>query len=235
MHPIDMEIKGESTEQLNSESHKVHSQHPSPKDDDGDRHGLKRPFSRRDSTSSDPYEVLNRSRIFYSPTDVSLDLGDLSSQEGLNVDSTTSDPNSGGHVPAAGVPVLGADMPVNPAITDLTGNNKDAGRQRSGARRQQLSDRRQRLLHSAITRLNDIERCLSTSSHVQRPHSTLYRLRNRLHQFLAFNLTSAKVLGVIGDSGQGKSTTINSLLGVTGLAKTDESGSAVTAFVTEFR
>ncbi|KAK5999130.1 hypothetical protein PT974_01519 [Cladobotryum mycophilum] len=51
----------------------------------------------------------------------------------------------------------------------------------------------------------------------------------------SFQPASTKTFAVLGDSGTGKSSLINSLLHVPGIAKTGDMGSACTAVVTEFR
>ncbi|EXV00317.1 Ras GTPase family protein [Metarhizium robertsii] len=51
----------------------------------------------------------------------------------------------------------------------------------------------------------------------------------------AFHGTSTRTIAILGDSGQGKSSLINSLLHFPRLAKTGDSGSACTSVVTEYR
>ncbi|KAH7316951.1 hypothetical protein B0I35DRAFT_434291 [Stachybotrys elegans] len=53
--------------------------------------------------------------------------------------------------------------------------------------------------------------------------------------FTAFRSTDTRTIAVLGDSGEGKSSLINSLLHIPGVAQTGDIGSACTSVVTEYR
>ncbi|KAF1809509.1 hypothetical protein P152DRAFT_441705 [Eremomyces bilateralis CBS 781.70] len=59
-------------------------------------------------------------------------------------------------------------------------------------------------------------------------------LYERAQNLSAFECPSTRTVGLIGDSGAGKSSLLNTLLDIKGLAKTSNSGAACTCVVTEF-
>ncbi|EAQ83066.1 hypothetical protein CHGG_10884 [Chaetomium globosum CBS 148.51] len=63
----------------------------------------------------------------------------------------------------------------------------------------------------------------------------LKKLLNDAYQLSAFEGSDTKTIAVLGDSGEGKSSLINSLLDFPGIAKTGDIGSACTSVVTEYR
>ena len=67
------------------------------------------------------------------------------------------------------------------------------------------------------------------------PEDTIKALKQDAINLSSYRSPPTRVVGLIGHSGQGKSSLINSLLDVEDLALTGENGSAVTAFVTEYR
>ncbi|KAH0543399.1 hypothetical protein FGG08_002257 [Glutinoglossum americanum] len=67
------------------------------------------------------------------------------------------------------------------------------------------------------------------------PPSDLYRLWKEAAALRGYGNPETRVIGVVGDSGGGKSSLINSLLDQPGLAKTSGGGSACTSIVTEYR
>ncbi|KAH6623816.1 hypothetical protein F5144DRAFT_584407 [Chaetomium tenue] len=63
----------------------------------------------------------------------------------------------------------------------------------------------------------------------------LKRLLDDAYRLSAFEGSDTKTIAVLGDSGEGKSSLINSLLDFPGIAKTGDIGSACTSVVTEYR
>ncbi|KAH7324284.1 hypothetical protein B0I35DRAFT_348511 [Stachybotrys elegans] len=64
--------------------------------------------------------------------------------------------------------------------------------------------------------------------------STMARLHERANQLATFECSPTRTVGFVGDSGVGKSSLLNSLLDMKGLARTSNSGSACTCVVTEY-
>ncbi|GAB1312304.1 Dynamin N-terminal domain-containing protein [Madurella fahalii] len=63
----------------------------------------------------------------------------------------------------------------------------------------------------------------------------LKKLLDDAQELCAFQGSDTKTIAVLGDSGEGKSSLINSLLHLPGIAKTGDIGSACTSVVTEYR
>ncbi|KAK4152198.1 hypothetical protein C8A00DRAFT_35109 [Chaetomidium leptoderma] len=63
----------------------------------------------------------------------------------------------------------------------------------------------------------------------------LEKLLDDANELCAFEGSDIKTIAVLGDSGEGKSSLINALLGFHGIAKTGDIGSACTSVVTEYR
>ncbi|KAL9106686.1 MAG: hypothetical protein Q9227_008338 [Pyrenula ochraceoflavens] len=65
--------------------------------------------------------------------------------------------------------------------------------------------------------------------------SGLQRLKNEAETLYSFEKKNTRTVAVLGDSGEGKSSVINSLLHYPDIARTGDLGSAETAVVTEYR
>ncbi|CAG9981490.1 unnamed protein product [Clonostachys byssicola] len=66
-------------------------------------------------------------------------------------------------------------------------------------------------------------------------HSSVTKLVDDARRLSAFHVRDTRTIAVMGDSGEGKSSLINSLLHCPGIAKTGDVGSACTSVVTEYR
>ncbi|KAK7224376.1 hypothetical protein V2G26_012379 [Clonostachys chloroleuca] len=66
-------------------------------------------------------------------------------------------------------------------------------------------------------------------------HSSVTKLVGDARRLSAFHVTDTRTIAVMGDSGEGKSSLINSLLHCPDIAKTGDIGSACTSVVTEYR
>ncbi|CAG9951905.1 unnamed protein product [Clonostachys rosea f. rosea IK726] len=66
-------------------------------------------------------------------------------------------------------------------------------------------------------------------------HSSVTKLVDDARRLSAFHVSDTRTIAVMGDSGEGKSSLINSLLHCPGIAKTGDIGSACTSVVTEYR
>ncbi|KAK3291870.1 uncharacterized protein B0H64DRAFT_420096 [Chaetomium fimeti] len=86
-------------------------------------------------------------------------------------------------------------------------------------------------LEIAKDTLRELERL---GDHV-RDDADLKKLLDEAYQLSAFEGSDTKTIAVLGDSGEGKSSLINSLLDFPGIAKTGDIGSACTSVVTEYR
>ncbi|RSM10793.1 hypothetical protein CEP52_003372 [Fusarium oligoseptatum] len=75
---------------------------------------------------------------------------------------------------------------------------------------------------------------LGSSSLHNSPESTIHRLHDEAGELARFEYPSTRTVGFVGDSGVGKSSLLNSLLDMKGLARTSNSGEACTCVVTEF-
>ncbi|KAF2104448.1 hypothetical protein NA57DRAFT_70653 [Rhizodiscina lignyota] len=65
--------------------------------------------------------------------------------------------------------------------------------------------------------------------------SDICRLRDDAQQLSNFHTTDTRIIALLGDSGEGKSSVINSLLHCNGIAETSDAGTACTSVITEFR
>ena len=89
---------------------------------------------------------------------------------------------------------------------------------------------------SALSSAADIARKIAqVLDECPQPEDTIRALRQDATNLSSYRSPPTRLVGVIGHSGQGKSSLINSLLDVEDLAVTGEDGSAVTAFVIEYR
>ncbi|KIX92369.1 uncharacterized protein Z520_11977 [Fonsecaea multimorphosa CBS 102226] len=77
--------------------------------------------------------------------------------------------------------------------------------------------------------------CDTIKEHNTDDSKTVDALRKDLKQLCTFKPTREKIVGLLGRSGEGKSSLINSLLGFTDLAPAGDIGTACTSVVTEFR
>lgn len=75
---------------------------------------------------------------------------------------------------------------------------------------------------------------LSSSSISHEAGSTLGRLHQEATHLAEFECLNTRIVGFVGDSGVGKSSLINSLLDIRGLARTSNSGAACTCVATEY-
>ncbi|KAH8883504.1 hypothetical protein GQ53DRAFT_699385 [Thozetella sp. PMI_491] len=75
---------------------------------------------------------------------------------------------------------------------------------------------------------------LSSSSLHNDPDTMMKRLFKQAEDLSSFQSPATRTVGFVGDSGVGKSSLINSLLDIKGLARTSNSGAACTCVVTEY-
>ncbi|CAM1503171.1 Fc.00g079470.m01.CDS01 [Cosmosporella sp. VM-42] len=92
----------------------------------------------------------------------------------------------------------------------------------------------QQALRDAKQLMSDMESVLGSSALHNNPGSTIRRLLNEAGELAGFQLPSTRTVGFVGDSGVGKSSLLNSLLDMRGLARTSNSGEACTCVVTEY-
>ncbi|RSL47210.1 hypothetical protein CEP54_013522 [Fusarium duplospermum] len=92
----------------------------------------------------------------------------------------------------------------------------------------------QQAFRDAKQLMSTIEGVLGSSSLHNSPESTIHRLHDEAGELARFEYPSTRTVGFVGDSGVGKSSLLNSLLDVKGLARTSNSGEACTCVVTEF-
>jgi Dynamin family len=92
----------------------------------------------------------------------------------------------------------------------------------------------QQAISEAITILERSEKALSSAaslSHVPEIH----KLKNRAEELRRFTSNETRIIGLLGASGEGKSSLINSLLNYSEISPTNAGGAACTSVVTEFR
>ncbi|KAJ4328907.1 hypothetical protein N0V84_000695 [Fusarium piperis] len=92
----------------------------------------------------------------------------------------------------------------------------------------------QQAFRDAKQLMSTVEGVLGSSSLHNSPESTIRRLLDEAGELARFEYPSTRTVGFVGDSGVGKSSLLNSLLDVKGLARTSNSGEACTCVVTEF-
>ncbi|RSM00468.1 hypothetical protein CDV31_011793 [Fusarium ambrosium] len=92
----------------------------------------------------------------------------------------------------------------------------------------------QQAFRDAKQLMSTVEGVLGSSSLHNSPESTIHRLHDEAGELARFEYPSTRTVGFVGDSGVGKSSLLNSLLDVKGLARTSNSGEACTCVVTEF-
>lgn len=89
-------------------------------------------------------------------------------------------------------------------------------------------------LSGARAVVEDLARVLSSSSIHLEPDSTIKRHHQAAESLKKFQPIAMRTVGLVGDSGVGKSSLINSLLDRNSLARTTGKGSACTCVVTEY-
>ena len=100
----------------------------------------------------------------------------------------------------------------------------------------QLFDRPfQRLLQRGKEVAKNISSALNTYDVGSTARPDLQNLLQTSRKCVDFSATDTRTIAVLGDSGEGKSSLINSLLHCPGIAKTGDIGSACTAVATEYR
>ncbi|RYO90874.1 hypothetical protein DL766_001625 [Monosporascus sp. MC13-8B] len=92
----------------------------------------------------------------------------------------------------------------------------------------------QEALASARTLTSRMANVLSSSNLHLENGSTIESLHQRATRLNGFQLPSSRIVGLVGDSGVGKSSLINSLLDKMELARASSSGTACTCAVTEY-
>ncbi|RTE79247.1 hypothetical protein BHE90_006271 [Fusarium euwallaceae] len=92
----------------------------------------------------------------------------------------------------------------------------------------------QQAFRDAKQLMSTVEGVLGSSSLHNSPESTIHRLHDEAGELARFEYPSTRTVGFVGDSGVGKSSLLNSLLDIKGLARTSNSGEACTCVVTEF-
>ncbi|KAH8760482.1 hypothetical protein F5883DRAFT_563809 [Diaporthe sp. PMI_573] len=92
----------------------------------------------------------------------------------------------------------------------------------------------QRRLSQARSMLEDLTRVLSSSSIHLEPDSIVKRHHQESESLSKFQPLSTRTVGLVGESGVGKSSLINSLLDQDSLARTTGKGAACTCVVTEY-
>ncbi|KAK3937803.1 nuclear GTPase SLIP-GC [Diplogelasinospora grovesii] len=94
----------------------------------------------------------------------------------------------------------------------------------------------QQAFDNAKSLMSDLAGVLGSSNlrlHLQ-PDSAIHDLRERADKLAKFQCAPTRIVGLVGDSGVGKSSLLNSLLDFKGLARTSDSGAACTCVVTEY-
>ncbi|KAF2638819.1 hypothetical protein P280DRAFT_404207 [Massarina eburnea CBS 473.64] len=89
-------------------------------------------------------------------------------------------------------------------------------------------------LSTAKSMMSKMSNVLSSSNLHQEPESSVEKLFRQAKKLRDFELHSSRTVGLVGDTGAGKSSLINSLLDHAGLARASSSGVACTCVVTEY-
>ncbi|KAH7029847.1 uncharacterized protein B0I36DRAFT_326419 [Microdochium trichocladiopsis] len=92
----------------------------------------------------------------------------------------------------------------------------------------------QQALREAKGLATDIHRVLGSSDLHLEPSSAMRRLHETASELARFHPPSTRIVGFVGDSGAGKSSLLNSLLDIPGLARTSNEGAACTCVATEY-
>jgi hypothetical protein len=92
----------------------------------------------------------------------------------------------------------------------------------------------QQALHDAKNLMTDLSNVLASSRLHREPDSKMKKLYEEALELSTFQCPSTRTVGFVGDSGAGKSSLINSLLHIQGLATANSSGKACTCVVTEY-
>ncbi|SCV48300.1 uncharacterized protein FFFS_08512 [Fusarium fujikuroi] len=83
--------------------------------------------------------------------------------------------------------------------------------------------------------MSNIQSVLGSSNIHEASESTMRKLHEDAGKLAAFEYPATRTVGFVGDSGVGKSSLLNSLLDIKGLARTSNNGEACTCVVTEYR
>ncbi|CAI6334688.1 unnamed protein product [Periconia digitata] len=97
------------------------------------------------------------------------------------------------------------------------------------------SNKVQITLEKARCIVNRLSNVLFSSPFYLDSESSVNNLKRQGEKLKAFTLQSSRTVGLVGDSGAGKSSLINSLLDYTDLARASNSGQACTCVVTEYK
>ncbi|KXX76645.1 Nuclear GTPase SLIP-GC [Madurella mycetomatis] len=94
----------------------------------------------------------------------------------------------------------------------------------------------QRAFSEARSLMDDLARALESSQFglYLQPDSTIHRLQERAREIANFQCPPTRIVGLVGDSGVGKSSLLNSLLDYRNLARTSSGGVACTCVATEY-
>ncbi|KAK4249146.1 hypothetical protein C7999DRAFT_39705 [Corynascus novoguineensis] len=93
----------------------------------------------------------------------------------------------------------------------------------------------QRAFAHAKSLMGRLTEVLGSSTLPLEPDSVIRSLRDKAEELSHFRCPPTRTVGLVGDSGAGKSSLLNSLLDFHGLARTSNSGAACTCVVTEYR
>ncbi|KAK0617536.1 hypothetical protein B0T14DRAFT_435213 [Immersiella caudata] len=93
----------------------------------------------------------------------------------------------------------------------------------------------QRSFSDARAVMESLARVLGSSAVHVEPDSTIQALRRKAEELARFECPPTRTVGLVGDSGVGKSSLLNSLLDTRDLARTSNNGTACTCVVTEYR
>ncbi|KAK4442405.1 hypothetical protein QBC34DRAFT_313226 [Podospora aff. communis PSN243] len=93
----------------------------------------------------------------------------------------------------------------------------------------------QKALSDARTAMGGLARVLGSSTVHVEPGSVIQNLRRKAEDLARFECPPTRTVGLVGDSGVGKSSLLNSLLDTRNLARTSNNGTACTCVVTEYR
>ncbi|KAK3367927.1 hypothetical protein B0H63DRAFT_490012 [Podospora didyma] len=93
----------------------------------------------------------------------------------------------------------------------------------------------QQAFHNARVLMGNLARVLGSSALHLDPDSTIQDLERKAQNLANFQCPPTRVVGLVGDSGAGKSSLLNALLDIQGLARVSGNAAACTCVVTEYR
>ncbi|KAF3395943.1 hypothetical protein F1880_007066 [Penicillium rolfsii] len=100
----------------------------------------------------------------------------------------------------------------------------------------QVDDPRlQRGLSTLKKNLHHLADVMAQSKLINDPNTKLYSLHNEVQELSRFRHPETRTVGLIGNTGVGKSSVINSILGTSSLARSNDDGHACTCVVVEYR